>query len=123
MIADEIGILIRKLTALAFCLNVVIDGRKHENVTTEDLIAHIEDHTIFSFLSEFPDIAGWGVGGLSDDDKHHLLGEWQSMANAIDAERKFGVTENGICLLLAYVLEGIQWRTHTNKLWPGPEPW
>ena len=123
MISEDMAKVLRKLTQLAFCFTAVIDAKKHEGVRTEQVMSHIERGTIFDFLSGFEDIRGWGLGSLSDDDKHHLLGEWQSMANAIDAQKKFGVSDNGICLLSAYVIEGIQMRTFANKIWPGPDPW
>jgi hypothetical protein len=122
MISEEMARVLRKLTVLGFCLNAVVDARKHEAVTAEEVVLHIEHGTIFEFLSGFEDIAGWGIGSLTEEDKRHLLGEWQSMANAIDSERKFGVSGNGICLLSAYVIEGIQMRTFSKKLWLGPEP-
>ena len=37
-----------------------------------------------------------------------LVAEWQDLLNAVDARRKFGVEKNGLCLLVAYCLEGIQ---------------
>jgi len=123
MINDEMAKVLRKLTQLAFCFIAVIDSGKHEGVGKEQVVSHIERGTIFEFLAGFQDIAGWGLGSLSEDDKRHLLGEWQSMSNAIESQRKFGVSDNGICLLSAYVIEGIQGRTFSKKLWPGPDPW
>ncbi len=119
MISEDMAKMLRKLTQLAFCFTAVIDARKHDGVRKEHVISHIERGTIFDFLAGFEDIARWGLGSLSEDDKRHLLGEWQSMSNAIDSERKFGVADNGICLLSAYVIEGIQMRTFANKICPG----
>ena len=33
---------------------------------------------------------------------------WSSIANAVDASRKFGVENKGIALLMAYTLQSIQ---------------
>jgi hypothetical protein len=122
MIADEMGRILGKLTQIANGLVAIIDARKHEGITTTDVMSHLEKRSIFEFLASFREMTGWRTFGLTDEDKLHLLGEWQSMANAIDAEKKLGVANNGICLLLAYVVEGIQMRTHVKSLWPCPDP-
>jgi len=122
VIDEELSKVFRKLTQLGFCFVAVIDSGEHEDVSREEVVLHIQQGTIFEFLGRFTDIAGWGLGSLSDDDKRHLLGEWQSLANAVDSHRKFGVSRNGICLLSAYIIEGIQMRTFTKKIWPGPDP-
>lgn len=124
MIDEEMGKMLRKLTILGSSLNAVIDAGQHEGISKADVYARIEDKTIFQYLAEkFEDVARWGLGNLSEEDKWHLLGEWQSMANAIDPERKLGVSNSGVCLLLAYVIEGIQMRTFSKEIWPGPDPW
>ena len=122
MIDEKMSVVLRKLTVLASCLNAIIDSGQHTSVSYEAIYSQIENKTIFEYLATIPE-ASWGIGNLSSEDKWHLTGEWQSMANAIDAERKLGVSSNGICLLLAYVIEGIQMRTFGEEVWPGPEPW
>jgi hypothetical protein len=124
MIDEEMGRMLRKLTMLASSLNAVIDAGQHVGISKADVYARIEDKTIFQYLGEkFEDMSRWALGNFSEEDKWHLLGEWQSMANAIDPERKLGVSNSGICLLLAYVIEGIQMRTFSREIWPGPDPW
>lgn len=123
MIDEGMGRMLRKLTMLASSLNAVIDAGQHEGISKSDVYARIEDKTIFHYLAEkFEDVSRWGLGGFSEEDQWHLLGEWQSMANAIDSQRKLGVSNSGVCLLLAYVIEGIQMRTFSEEIWPGPEP-
>lgn len=124
MIDEEMSRMLRKLTLLASSLNAVIDAGQHVGISKADVYAQIEEKTIFQYLAKrFDNVAGWGLGNFSEEDKWHLLGEWQSMANAIDSQRKLGVSNSGICLLLAYVIEGIQMRTFSKKIWPGPDPW
>lgn len=124
MISEEMSRVIRKLLGIARDINALIDSGKHEGISTAEIIVEINNHTIFKYLENtFQSAFGWGLGDLLDEDKRHLIGEWQSMANAIDAERKLGISNNGICLLMSYILEGIQMRTFSNNIWPGPEPW
>jgi hypothetical protein len=121
MITEEMSRVLRKLTLLGTCLNFAI-GQNRE-ISTDEITDHINGGKIFKYLEEnFRSDVKWGLENLTDEDKWHLLGEWQSMVNAIDSERKLAVKNNGICLLLAYVIEGIQMRTFSNKLWPGPDP-
>lgn len=124
MIDEEMSRVIRKLLGIAGDLNALIDSGKHEGVSKTEIITEINNHTIFKYLeNNFQSEFRWALGNLSDDDKWHLIGEWQSMANAIDSERKLGISNSGICLLIGYVLEGIQMRTFSKTIWPGPDPW
>jgi len=123
MIDEEMGRVLRKLTLLGTCLNFAIDSGQSKSVSTDAITNQINSGNIFTYLEDnFHSDMKWGLDNLTDEDRWHLLGEWQSMVNAIDSERKFGVTNDGICLLLAYVIEGIQMRTFSKKLWPGPDP-
>lgn len=123
MMNEKMGEVLGKLASLAFSLNNLIDTNKHEGVTKDEVYAAIENKTIFQYLKRFEPSINWGIGTLSEDDRFHLTGEWQSMANAYDSQSDFGVHNNGICLLLAYVLAGIQMRTTSKEAWPGPDPW
>ena len=123
MIDEEMSRVLRKLTLLATCLNFAIDSGQSKQTSTDEVSNQINEGSIFKYLEEnFHSDMKWGLENLTDEDKRHLLGEWQSMVNAIDAERKLGVRNDGMCLLLAYVIEGIQMRTFSKTLWPGPDP-
>lgn len=124
MIDEEMCRVLRKLTMLGSSLIAMIDAGKHEGISKADVYTRLEDKTIFEYLGEkFEDISRSGLGNFTEEDKWHLLGEWQSMANAIDSQRKLGISNSGICLLLAYVIQGIQMRTFSKEIWPGPDPW
>jgi|ERR671918_123657 hypothetical protein len=123
MANEEMNRVLRKLTALGSCFNVLIDSNQHTGISQDEVIIEIDNGTIFQHLAKFEDVVNWGLSNLSEEDTWRLLGEWQSMVNVIDSRRKLGISNNGICLLLAYVLEGIQMRTLSNEVWPGPEPW
>jgi len=55
------------------------------------------------------------LSGATDADKLVLIDEWRNFANAIDAKRKFGIEKNGLCLLLAYVIEGMRQRLRAGS--------
>ncbi|SAL16795.1 hypothetical protein AWB71_00668 [Caballeronia peredens] len=97
---------ITSLTLLAFYLNGAVDSGKR--VSLDDMYAEIEAGTVFDFLKR--NIERIDLSSLNAKDKSELIEEWQRTANAVDARRKLVVEHNGYCLLLAYVLNGIQHR-------------
>jgi hypothetical protein len=104
---------ITNLTFLAFYLNGALDTGKYGNINYTEVASHIEDGTIFDFLKKR--LAGdIDLSIFNDEMKKELVEEWQGILNAVSARRKFGVEKNGLCLLVAYLLEGIQRRQDNN---------
>lgn len=104
---------ITNLTFLAFYLNGAIDTGKYADVDCDEVGRAIDNGTIFGFLAKRLE----GDIDLSTFDatkRAELITEWQNLRNAVSARRKFGVEKNGLCLLVAYCLEGIQRRQDTN---------
>jgi beta-lactamase superfamily II metal-dependent hydrolase len=95
------------LTLLAFYLNGAVDAGKQ--IGFEEIYSQIEAGTIFEYLKR--NVERIDLSLLTAADRDELIEEWQGIANAVDARRKFAVENNGYCLLLAYVIEGIQQRT------------
>ena len=104
---------ITNLTFLAFYLNSALDTGKYNDVGFDEVARHIEEGTIFEFLASrlSGDI---DLSFFDEPKKSELLQEWQDMLAAVSARRKFGVQNNGLCLLVAYLLEGIQRRQDSN---------
>lgn len=100
---------ITNLTLLAFSINGAVDTGQHDHITIESVGQHIEAGTVFSYLQdelkENLDLSMFDAAS-----KDQLLEEWQRLLNAVDAGRKFGVRRSGLCLLVAYLIEGIQRR-------------
>jgi hypothetical protein len=95
------------LTSVAFGLNAGIDAS-----TTLDISAtrkSIEDGTVFELIEAHVQNVDLSLIRHRSEQKE-LLMAWQSLANAVDAKRKFGVQNDGVCLLLAYTIELIQSR-------------
>ena len=107
------SIRITKLALLAFELNAALDTGKYNNISVQEIKDQIDNGTIFDFLENNLH----GDIDLSLHDKgtrKMLLGEWQDLVWAVSAPRKFGVSNNGLCLLIAFLLEGIQRRQDNN---------
>ncbi len=85
------------------------DSGKYDNISFSEVYRHANDETISSFLIDCfgKDL---DVSIIDASDWATLNSEWGSMANAIDARRKFGVSKRGLSLLMAYTLESIQQR-------------
>ena len=104
---------ITSLTFLAFYLNGALDTGKYQDVTFDEVAREIRNGTIFEFLARR--LAGdidLSIFGLAE--RTEIEAEWADMLAAVSARRKFGVERNGICLLIAYLLEGIQRRQDSN---------
>jgi hypothetical protein len=82
-----------------------------ERLPISEVREHIDDGTIFEWLkARFPndaiDLSLYDVG--RPDDRSAVLELFQGLNDAVDARRKFGVEEDGLCLLIAYCTEGVQ---------------
>ncbi|HHT9108293.1 MAG TPA: hypothetical protein ACFYEF_09275 [Candidatus Wunengus sp. YC63] len=92
---------INTLVHLSFRLNEALDSGK--TIPLPDIEKAIEDGTIFNLLgNNIPDFKTF----ISQDDKTFLLQEWQKILDAYSS-RKFGVSNSGYCLILAYCLQAI----------------
>ncbi|MBD2383949.1 hypothetical protein [Cylindrospermum sp. FACHB-282] len=104
---------ITNLTFLAFYINSALDTGKYGDISFKQVADHIEAGTIFDFLRTqlVDDI---DLSTFDDPKQKELVAEWQDMVSAVSAHRKFGIENNGLCLLMAYLLEGIQRRQDNN---------
>ncbi len=99
-------------TFMAFLVNRVIDRNGHQGVTIHDVKERIRDGSIFAFLETR--IHGRELSDVSAEMRADLLGEWRDMEVVLNESAKLGIERNGFCLLLAYLLEGIQRTTRTE---------
>ena len=100
---------ITNLTFLALTINGAIDTGKYDHISLEIVGRHIEAGTVFSYIrDELKENLNLSI--LDAATKTQLLTEWQDLLNAVDADRKLGVRRSGLCLLVAYLIEGIQRR-------------
>ena len=100
---------ITQLTFVGFYLNGALGSGNYDDITIDQVKASIREGTVFEFLANRleDDI---DLSMLTPDDRGELIAEWKGMENAVDEDRKMAVVKNGLCLLVAYLLEGIQRR-------------
>jgi hypothetical protein len=101
------------LTLLILQLNILIDTGKYDDITIEEVYSHIDRGTILEFLKE----RGQGDIDLSihlseayGDFQSFYIKQLQSLYDAYagDERRKWGVQNQGLCLLVAWTNEIIQ---------------
>lgn len=108
-----------KLTSFALELNVAIASGRYQDITDEEVQRHIEDETIFQFLSKRLDIAG-PLSILTPVDRLELLIEWGRVREYVKA---FGYDtgRHGLCLLVAYLITGMAMRAELPNYRLTPE--
>lgn len=100
---------VTQLTFLGFYLNGALGSGKYDDISIREVKEKIRAHTIFDYLKNKlgSDI---DLSALSPEDRLELNREWEDLAGTVDESRKLCVARNGLCLLVAYILEGIQRR-------------
>jgi hypothetical protein len=97
---------IGRFTYLAFELNSMLD--QGHALSIEETKEYVDDGTIFEWLDEHlespHDLDGTPV---SPEVRSAILSVFRPL-NTVDFRQRFGVEHNGIALLLAYCIEGIQ---------------
>ena len=84
-----------------------LDSGKHDKLDIEEVRRHANAGTISVFLVDRfgPDC---DLSIFEPSDWQEISETWASIANAVDARRKFGVENKGMSLLMAYALESFQ---------------
>jgi len=93
-----------RLTFLSFCLNSLLD--QELKLDYQETIEQIEKGRIFEWLkTKFGDNIDLSLYETAD--KEALLELFNNLLD-VNARKKFMVEKNGISLLLAYCIEGVQ---------------
>lgn len=104
---------IGQLTFLAFYLNGALGSGKYDDISIEEVKRRITDGTVLRFLAErLGDDVDLSI--LSAEDKQEILQEWHDLLS-VNESRKMCVERHGLCLLVAYLLEGIQQRVRASR--------
>ena len=98
-----------QFTFLGFFLNSLVDDGKFLDL--QETHERIRDRSIFDWLKEKfgEDI---DISIYSKEDLNKLTNFFESLSFGTDEQRKMGITKNGLCLLVAYCLEGAQRKEH-----------
>lgn len=99
---------IYKLTIMASQLVGAVGSGRFNDISYEEVRDRIDDESIFDFLIERLEI-GVPLSVLTPVDKLELLYEWSQLITCVEP-LPFDGHRNGLCLLVAYILEGIQRR-------------
>jgi hypothetical protein len=99
---------INRLTYLTFELISLVDSGKSMSVKETKKLC--EEKRIFEELERrFPIKEAYlDLSLLKPEMREEIATAFQDMALAIDEKRKFGIENNGLCLLIAYAQEQIQ---------------
>jgi len=109
------------LTFLILNLNKLLDKGEYDFISIEDIHKHIDNGTIFEFLSNLKgmSLSGYKTGAFGDFETFYTQ-QLQSIygAYAGDEQRKWGVERKGLCLVLAWTNEILQqgtgWKPDEN---------
>ncbi|MDD2625776.1 MAG: hypothetical protein PHR55_03360 [Bacilli bacterium] len=94
-----------RLTFLAFYINSLLD--QGIDLDYNKTLFHIDNGTILEWLKdEFEDKLDLSL--YEYEDKKIIVELFQELYNVVNARKKFLVENNGLSLLLAYCIEGIQ---------------
>ncbi len=95
-------------------LIAAMDTGKYDSLSVEEVKRHAEAGTVQSFLVNYfgKDL---DLSLFEPKDWTDISEEWANIHNAVDAERKFGVKNKGIALLMAYTLYGLRMLEFENK--------
>ncbi len=99
---------IYKLTVVASAISHALVSGRFKGFGYDDAIRRIEDGTIFDYLSHEIGLLV-PVSVLAPVDRLELLIEWEQFIGCIEPYR-FRAHRDGLCLLLGYLLEGIDRR-------------
>jgi hypothetical protein len=96
---------------LASQINMLLD--RGECPTVEEVEERVFDGTVFDWIEEKYGVKLW----LHGRDRAMGLGAFRSLATIVPTARKFGVSRNGLCMLIAYCLE----TTRSPLSWEDPQ--
>lgn len=101
-----------KLTQLAIWLNAAID--EGATLDIDQVRKQAANGTLFEWLVE--QLPNSGIASIVRGPGRKILNEeWERHENAVSSRKSFGVSRNGICLAMTYVLESLQKRIIHHK--------
>lgn len=94
-----------RFTYLGFYFNSIKDTG--EILSIKELYSHLKEKKVFPFLKDkYGDLLD--ISLYESEDIAYLEEFFYQLYCCVDSERKFGVINDGLCLLIAYCLQGVQ---------------
>lgn len=107
-----------RYTSLAAQLLSLVDAGK--KISLNDTHYHIRDKSIFTWLQEkFP--GRIDLSAHEPSDLTYMADQFNSWSMIIDEHRKMEISHNGLCLLIAYCIEGVEANPNTVQTQPSGE--
>ena len=93
-------------TCLIFALNSIIDLNEHQDITFDDIRNAIKSGNLVSWLShKFPTE---DFTFLDDCTSKRITAIISEISISVHPSKKFGISNNGICWLIAMLVELVQ---------------
>lgn len=108
---------IYKLTVPAQRIVQAIDSGDYKPTSTRQVLEAIRDGTIFKLLEDRADLMV-PLSGMTPVDRLEVLMEWQDY-DLTFTPNELGVEDNGLLLILYFMLEGIQRRLSRSSGFSG----
>jgi hypothetical protein len=100
-------------TFIGFYLNSLVD--KGEEMPIGEVKKHLASNELLKYLQRKYALE-FDMSLFTPDDFKKIENFFSSCFNSIDARKKFGVSNNGLCLLVAYCFEAAQ-RKEEDVIW------
>jgi hypothetical protein len=102
------------LTFTGFLINAAIDEGRGGDLSFDEVYSGLESGTLLADLDrKYPDTFDFSPYPAGSDNETRLLEALHNATGGIEGRerRKTGVERNGLCLVMALILEAIQVRT------------
>ena len=96
---------VTKRLLLGFQLNGALGTGDYDDITIDKVKHHIREGTILEYLNSA--LRDLDISILDEQDHAELREEWERLLD-VNESRKLCLRRGGLCLLVAYLLEGIQ---------------
>jgi hypothetical protein len=94
-----------KFTFLGLLLNSLVDNGKYLDL--KETHEHLRNKTIFEWLKDqFDDSLDLSL--YKSEELREIASFFEDLSVAVNETKKMGITNNGLCLLIAYCFEAIQ---------------
>ena len=100
-----------KFRHLIWQFNMLLDTGLYDDLSLEDVGRHIDGGSIESFLTGHFVEGKIDLSPIGPNDWAEITEVWRGIYETTDLDRKMGVRNKGLCLLLALALECYQQKT------------
>ena len=96
---------VAKFIYLAAAINAAIDSGEFEDITIDEVKDEIRNRNILAYLEGR--VGGFDSSVFTHHDCEVVYDDWMDYVDTINESRKLGVSNKGLNLVMAYILESI----------------